>query len=100
METPNNKTPNNKTRKRHLRRRRRNARRYLETTRPSYSFYSGKWYIHNTYIGCFDYSRSWIAFFHAKHIPIIDGKFPETFPRHLFDELGLDKKKFPQLYSV
>ena len=84
--------------KRRFRRTKRNAYRYIKTTHPSYSYYSGNWYIHNKYSDCdYDYSQCWIDFFREKHIPIIDGKFPETFPVHLFDEMKLDKKKTPQL---
>jgi len=39
----------------------------------------------------------WIKFYHKKGISIIDGNFPEIFPKHLAEEMKIDKKIFPQL---
>jgi hypothetical protein len=83
--------------KRRLRRAKRNALRYMQTTRPSFSDMFKVWYIHNADYNNFDFHTEWIDFFESNNIPIIDGKFPETFPRHLFNEMKLDKKEFPQL---
>lgn len=98
--------PSNKNRQRRLRRTRRNAHRYMKTTHPSPPRYCSKtWYMHsihhdNDYCCSDFYTEMWEEFFHEHQIPIIDRKFPKTFPRHLFDAMKLDQKKFPQLCSI